>query len=142
MLWATGFSIHVESLDRIVPTLQKYNDKAVTVLFFCFLMSNVFFIIQDGGAKNSGITNILLLSANFGFFFAQKKRIKYMALISCLFGYLFCNIVGYTPDTGFYFNKPDFSAVITTIMSILFNLIITSNVTWFFRNNSDKDNQA
>lgn len=142
LILANGFVLHIENFDKVIAKFRSHNDRAVTFLFFCFLLSTVLFIIQDGGAKNSGITNILVLCANFGFFFAQKKRIRYIALISCLVGYLICNIVGYTVNNGFYFSKPDFSAVITTVMSIVFNLIITSNVTWFIQNNSDDGNQS
>ena len=142
LIFANGLSLHVDFIDDFVTRKRKRNDITVTILFFSFLASTVLFIIQEGGAKNSGMTNILLLCANFGFFFAQKIRIKYIALISCLMGYFFCNIFSYTCAKGFFFSKPDFSAVITTIMSILFNLIITSNVNWIIQNNGDKDNQA
>lgn len=142
LVCANGLVLHIDFFDKIIAGIRSRNDIIVTILFFAFLVSNVLFIIQDGGAKNSSITNILLLCANFGFFFAQKIRIKYMALISCLIGYLLCNIVAYTSNEGIYLGKPDFSAVITTIMSILFNLIITYNVNWFIQNNSTKTNEA
>lgn len=142
LVFANGFSLHIKPFDDVIEKIRNHNDIVVTILFFSFLVSTVLFIIQDGGAKNSGITNILLLCANFGFFLAQKSRIKYTALISCLIGYLTCNIIGYTPAVGFYINMPDFSAVITTLMAILFNLIITYNVTWFIQNNSDRTSKS
>ena len=141
LVLANGFVLHVDPFDKIITKIRRRNAKAVTILFFSFLVSTMLYIIQDGGAKNSSITNILLLNANFGFFLAQKKRVRYFALLSCLIGYLLCNVVGYASNVGFYFDMPDFSAVITTSMSLLFNIIITSNVTWFIQNHSSKVTQ-
>lgn len=140
LVFANGIVLHIDSFDKLIKKARNYNDKTVTILFFGFLLSTVLFIIQDGGAQRSSITNILLLCANFGFFFAQKIRVKYLSLISCLIGYVVSNIIDYVSGSGFCFNKPDVSVIITTIMSILFNLIITSNVTWFIQNNDNKVN--
>ncbi len=142
LIFANGIVLHIESFDKFITKGRKNNNITVTILFFSFLFSTVIFIIQDNGAQNSSITNILLLCANFGFFFAKKIRIRYIALISCLIGYLICNIISYTSDEGLCFEKPNFSVIITTIMSILFNYIITSNVTWFIQNNDNKVNQS
>lgn len=135
LVFANGYDLRIDFVDTIITKCRKRNDRAVTFLFFLFLLATVLYIIQDGGAKNSSITNILLISANLGFFFAKKRRIKYIALISCLLGYLICNIIGYNIEDGFYFSWPDFSVVITTCISIIFNSIINANVTWFIQNN-------
>lgn len=91
-IMASDPSHDITSAVNIV--LSKINAGiAVTIVFFAFIMNNILFIMQDGGAPNSCISSILLINASFGFYFAEKKHIKNWVLIASLGGYLFCSII-------------------------------------------------
>ena len=118
---------------------NRNKGKSVTVLFFTHLVCVAIFIIQDGGAQTSCISNILLLDASFGYFFAAKKVIKRMVNVLCVISYLIC--------FTFYFDKAEsvFAInftfdIVSHLLTILFvlgvNTIINSQIT---RKNYDEE---
>lgn len=82
-----------EPLDNFINNLNK--GRCVTVLFFVHLICISVFVIQDGGARSSCITNVLLLDASFGYFFAEKKVIKRLVTFLCILAYLLCLIISW-----------------------------------------------
>lgn len=80
-------------IDDFFSRLNK--GRCVTALFFAHMFCTALFVIQDGGAKTSCITNILLLDASFGYFFAEKKKIKWAVTVGCVLAYCLCLIVSY-----------------------------------------------
>ncbi len=119
-----------EPINKLLKSCNK--GRTVTVLFFTHLVCVAIFIVQDGGAQNSCISNILLLDASFGYFFAAKKIVKRMVNIVCIILYLLCFI--------FYFNKIELVFainftydIISHLLTILFvlgvNGIINSQIT-------------
>lgn len=116
-------------MDSLVEKADQ--GRFVTIMFFAFLVSNLLFIMQDGGAQNSVITDILLLSVSFGFFFAKKKYIRVIVLVSCLVSYTWCSIFYYDMKVGkFIFHS--FSQAIIPAFVVLFiafiNVIITAKI--------------
>lgn len=108
---------------------NKNRGRFITALFFLFVASNILFIIQDGGSKNSSISNILLLNATLGCTFAEKSYIKKAIIAVCLL----CYFIGFI----FYFDisqnryifmqinlKSIFPFFIASIITIIVNLYI------------------
>ena len=118
---------------------KRNKGRSVTVLFFTHLVCVAIFIIQDGGAQTSCISNILLLDASFGYFFAAKKAIKRTVNVLCVILYLLC--------FTFYFDKAELAFainftfdIVSHLLTILFvlgvNTIINSQIT---RKNYDEE---
>ena len=118
-----------EPINRFFNRQNK--SSAVTILFFIHMTCVAVYVIQDGGVQASSVSNILLLDASFGYFFAEQKRIKHLVSILCLLYY----VIGYL----FYFDKStgvfqicltwDFLPALITVLSVMgINLIINDQI--------------
>ena len=94
--------------------------QAVTTVFFGFLLSNVLFIMQDGGANSSCLTDLLLINISFGFFFAEKKKIKVAVVVGCLLAYIACCTYYYDASVS----KFSFHEIYTSIPFILMTVFV------------------
>ena len=61
----------------------------VTIMFFLHMILVTLFIFQDGGAKSSCLSSILLIDAGFGFFKNKSEKGRRYWLLSFLFVYLY-----------------------------------------------------
>lgn len=68
-------------IDNFFNNLKK--DRLVMLLFVLHMLSVALYIIQDGGAKESCFSSILLLDASVGSIFARKTWVKRLIIILC-----------------------------------------------------------
>lgn len=94
MAIASGLSIN-DQIDDFFNNIDK--GRAVTALFFIHLLGVTLFIIQDGGAQASCISNILLVDASLGYFFAAKKKVKRAVNVIFFIVYSICLIFYIAP---------------------------------------------
>lgn len=131
---ASGTKIY-DPIDNLITKIDK--GKAVTVIFFAFLGSNLVFIMQDGGAQESCITNILLISSSFGFFFAKKKQVKAAVTVLYLFSYISCLIFYYDEEKEIFCFHP-ITDILPSILVVIFVLLINFIITAKIRNVSEE----
>lgn len=102
----------------------------VTIMFFLHMILVTLFIFQDGGAKSSCLSSILLIDAGFGFYFSSKTKVKRGVVIGCSVFYLFTYILhlenGELVHDFTFEILPYFG---TVILVLLTNEIINSQIT-------------
>lgn len=111
---------------------NRNKGRFVTILFFSHLICVSLFIVQDGGAQTSCISNILLLDAGFGYFFATKKLVKRMVSFLCVLSYLICFLFFFDSTKQVFVTNFTFD-ILPYLLTILFvlgvNTIINSQIT-------------
>ena len=136
------FGLLIASEIEIIEPINEFfknrnKGRSVTVLFFSHLICVSLFIAQDGGAQSSCISNILLLDASFGYFFAAKKVIKRMVNIVCVLSYLLCFLFyfDYTKQT---FVRNLTLDILPHLLTILFVLGVNAIINYQITNKSNK----
>lgn len=132
-----------DPIDKFFRNCNK--GRAVTVLFFSHLVCVSLFIIQDGGAQTSCISNILLLDASFGYFFAAKKIVKCMVNILCVSSYLLCFLVYFDNDKQAFVTNFTFEIIpyiFPYLLTILFVLGVNTIINYQITNGGKKSEEA
>lgn len=128
-----------DPIDKLFRNRNK--GRTVTVLFFSHLMCVSLFIIQDGGAQASCISNILLLDASFGYFFAAKKAIKRMVNIVCVLSYFLCSLFYFDYTKQAFVRNLTFD-IIPYLLTIFFVLGVNTIINYQITNKSNSEESA
>lgn len=128
----------IEIIEPLNEFFRKRNKgRSVTVLFFAHLICVSLFIAQDGGAQTSCISNILLLDASFGYFFAAKKVIKRMVNIVCVLSYFLCFLFYFDYTKQVFVRNLTFD-ILPYLLTILFVLGVNAIINYQITNKGNK----
>lgn len=124
----------IKAFDDFVAKVNR--GKAVTYIFFAFLASNALFIIQDGGATHSAITEMLLINTSFGFFLARKGVIKFLVVFSCALAYFVCSFYYFSLiDKKFMFHE--LGEFVPHLVMFVIAALISTIINWQYLRKHD-----